>query len=216
MLFRSCLLTAIDAAVQSGAGRISLILPAYPYSRQHKKKGREGLTAARFGQIVEFFGVSRIITLDIHSREIENCFNKLRLENLHASFQIIETLSTIVDLKHEDLVVLAPDTGAVDRNKFYASTLQKPLALLYKERDYSKVGKSASDTNITEMRLLGDVRGKTVFMADDMLGTGGTILKAMKYLKELGVAKIICAVSLPLFSATAIDDFDKAYQEGYF
>lgn len=211
-----CLLTTIDAAVQSGAGRISLVLPTYPYSRQHKKKGREGLTAARFGQIVEFFGVSRIITLDIHSREIENCFNKLRLENLHASFQIIEALNNIVDLKHEDIVVVAPDTGAVDRNKFYASTLQKPLALLYKERDYSKVGKSASDSNITEMKLLGDVRGKTVFMADDMLGTGGTILKAMKYLKEQGVAKIICAVSLPLFSSTAVDDFDMAYQEGYF
>ncbi len=210
------LLVTVDAAIQAGAERITLVMPAYPYSRQHKKKGREGLTAARLGQIFENYGISRIITLDIHSREIENCFNKLRLENLHASYQVIEKLAGIIDVSDENLVVLSPDTGAVDRNKFYASTLQKPLALLYKERDYSKVTKDANDSNITEMKLLGDIRGKMVFMADDMLGTGGTLLKAMSYLKDQGATKVICAVSLPLFSATAIDDFDKAYREGLF
>ncbi|HRW23626.1 MAG TPA: ribose-phosphate diphosphokinase [Spirochaetia bacterium] len=209
-------LVTIDAAIQAGAERITLVMPAYPYSRQHKKKGREGLTAARLGQIFENYGVQRIITLDIHSREIENCFNKLRLENLHASYQVIEKLAGIIDVGDENLVVLSPDTGAVDRNKFYASTLQKPLAMLYKERDYSKVTKDATDSNITEMKLLGDIRGKTVFMADDMLGTGGTLLKGMRYLKDQGATKVICAVSLPLFSATAIDDFDKAYREGLF
>lgn len=209
-------LVTIDAAIQAGAERITLVMPAYPYSRQHKKKGREGLTAARLGQILENYGVQRIITLDIHSREIENCFNKLRLENLHASYQVIEKLAGIVDVGDENLVVLSPDTGAVDRNKFYASTLQKPLALLYKERDYSKVTKDANDSNITEMKLLGDIHGKIVFMADDMLGTGGTLLKAMRYLKDQGATKVICAVSLPLFSATAVDDFDKAYREGLF
>lgn len=210
------LFVAIDAAMQAGAERISLVLPMYPYSRQHKKKGREGLTAARVGAMLENLGVSRIITLDIHSREIENCFDKLRLENLHASFQIIEKLMSVVDITKDNLVVLAPDTGAVDRNKFYANALQRPLALLYKERDYSKVSKSAAESNISEMRLLGDVRGKTVFMADDMIGTGGTLIKGMKNLKDIGAAKVICAVSLPLFNGTAIEDFDAAYRQGLF
>jgi len=210
------LFVAIDAALQAGANRVNLVLPMYPYSRQHKKKGREGLTAARVGAMLENLGVSRIITLDIHSREIENCFDKLRLENLHASFQIIEKLTSIVDLQSEDLVVLAPDTGAVDRNKFYANALHKPLALLYKERDYSKVTRNASESNISEMKLLGNVEGKIVFMADDMIGTGGTLIKGMKNLKELGATKVICAVSLPLFNGTAVDDFDAAYKEGYF
>ncbi|HOX91861.1 MAG TPA: ribose-phosphate diphosphokinase, partial [Spirochaetales bacterium] len=87
---------------------------------------------------------------------------------------------------------------------------------LYKERDYSKVSKDANDSNITEMKLLGDISGKNVFIADDMLGTGGTLLKAMRYLRDQGAAKVICAISLPLFSGKAIDDFDKAYKEGYF
>ncbi|MCE1159140.1 MAG: ribose-phosphate diphosphokinase [Spirochaetia bacterium] len=210
------LFVAIDSAMQAGAERINLVLPMYPYSRQHKKKGREGLTAARVGAMLENLGADRIITLDIHSREIENCFDKLRLENLHASFQIIEKLMSIVDIQTENLVVLAPDTGAVDRNKFYANALQRPLALLYKERDYSKVSKNASESNISEMRLLGDVEGKTIFMADDMIGTGGTLIKGMKSLKDLGASKVICAVSLPLFNGTAIDDFDAAYRQGYF
>jgi ribose-phosphate pyrophosphokinase len=206
----------VDAAMQAGANRINLVLPMYPYSRQHKKKGREGLTAARIGAMLENLGVSRIITLDIHSREIENCFDKLRLENLHASFQIIEKLMSVVDIQTENLVVLAPDTGAVDRNKFYANALQRPLALLYKERDYSKVTKSASESNISEMKLLGNVEGKTVFMADDMIGTGGTLLKGMKNLKDLGASKVICAVSLPLFNGSALDDFDAGYKQGLF
>lgn len=210
------LFVTVDAAMQAGAGRVNLVIPAYPYARQHKKKGREGLTASRVGQMLENLGASRIITLDIHSREIENSFSNLRVENLHASFQIIEKLLSLVDIHKDDLVVLAPDTGAVDRNKFYANTLKRPLALLYKERDYSKVTKSAGDSNISEMRLLGDVRGKTVFMADDMIGTGGTLIKGMKNLKDMGVARVISAVSLPFFSGTAIQDFDAAYKQGLF
>ena len=87
-----------------------------PYSRQHKKKGREGLTASLLGHIYENMGVTSIITLDIHSREIENSFGKAHIENLHASYQIIRELSKLVDLteKNQDLVVVSPDTGAVD------------------------------------------------------------------------------------------------------
>jgi len=206
----------IDAAHQAGAERITLVIPNYPYSRQHKAKGREGLTASRIGKILESLGVDRIITLDIHSRDIMNIFNDLRLENLHASYQIIQTLINMDDILNDDFVVVSPDTGAVDRNKFYASALKKPLALIYKERDYSKLSKDANQSNISQIRLLGNVRDKTVFMADDILGTGGTLIKGMKHLKENGARRIICAISLPLFSGNAISHFDEAYSEGLF
>jgi len=211
-----CLLVTVDAALQAGATQVTVVLPTFPYSRQHKKKGRESLSAARVGQMLEAFGVTRIITLDIHSKEIENCFNHLRLENLHGAYQILKALASVTELKDENLVVVAPDTGAVDRNKFFASILGRPLAMLYKERDYSRVALSAENGNITDMRLLGSVDGKTVFMSDDMLGTGGTLIKAMRKLKEYGADKIVCAVSLPLFSARAVDTFESAYREGLF
>ncbi|MDR3019519.1 MAG: ribose-phosphate diphosphokinase [Treponema sp.] len=206
----------VDAAMQAGAERITLVIPNYPYARQHKAKGREGLTASRIGQIFESLGVNHVITLDIHSRDIMNAFNKMRLENLHASYQIIQTLSKMDGILNDDFVVVSPDTGAVDRNKFYASALKKPLALLYKERDYSKLTKDASKSNISQIRLLGNVQDKTVFMADDILGTGGTLIKGMKLLKDNGARRIICAISLPLFSGKAIEHFDEAYREGLF
>ncbi|MDR1420104.1 MAG: ribose-phosphate diphosphokinase [Treponema sp.] len=206
----------VDAAKQAGAGRITLVLPGYPYARQHKAKGREGLTASRVGKTMEGLGVDRIITLDIHSRDIGNSFDTMRLENLHASCQIIRSLSAMDGVLGDDFVVVSPDTGAVDRNKFYANALKKPLALLYKERDYSRVAKNASESNIAEIKLLGNVKNKTVFIADDILGTGGTLLKGMRVLKENGAGKVICAISLPLFTGDAISYFDQAYREGLF
>jgi len=211
-----CLLVTVDAALQAGARSVTVVLPTYPYARQHKKKGREGLTAARVGQILENLGVTRILTLDLHSKEIENSFNRLRVENLHASYQILKVLHQIVDLKDPDLVIISPDTGSVDRNKFYSTALNKALGMIYKERDYTRTSLSATQNNITSIHLLGEVKGKTVFMADDILGTGGTILKAMKILNDLGAKRIICAVSLPVFSGSAVENFEEAYQQGLF
>ncbi len=210
------LLVTIDTVRQAGASRITLVLPAYPYSRQHKKKSREGLTAALLGHIYEMMDVNRIITLDIHSREIVNAFSHTHCENLHASYQIIRELAKVIDLFKEDLVIVSPDTGAVDRNKFYASCLKKPLALIYKERDYSIVTQDAKNTNIKTVKLLGDVQGKVAFLADDMLGTGGTLLKAMSFIRERGATKVIAAISLPFFTGNAIELFDEAYKNGLF
>jgi ribose-phosphate pyrophosphokinase len=206
----------VDAVKQAGARRVTLALPNYPYSRQHKRKGREGLTASRIGLIFESLGVDRLLTLDIHSSEICNAFRTMGFENLHASYQIIRSLSRLPEIREGDFVVVSPDTGAVDRNKFYADSFKKPLALIYKERDYSRVTKNAGENNIAEMRLLGDVRDKTVFMADDIIGTGGTLLKAMEFLKGEGARKVIAAASLPLFSGGAAAYFDDAYRRGLF
>ncbi|MDR2661471.1 MAG: ribose-phosphate diphosphokinase, partial [Treponema sp.] len=155
----------VDAVKQAGAKRITLVLPNYPYSRQHKRKGREGLTASRIGTIFETLGVDRLLTLDIHSAEICNSFRTMGFENLHASYQIIRELSKISEIREGNFVVVSPDTGAVDRNKFYANNFKKPLALLYKERDYSRITRDAGENNIAEIRLLGSVKDKTVFMA---------------------------------------------------
>jgi ribose-phosphate pyrophosphokinase len=210
------LLVTIDAAKHAGARNITVVIPSYPYARQHKAKSREGLAAGRIGQMFEGLGVNSVITLDIHSRDIMNAFTRIRLENLHASYQIIRALSGMDGILNDDFVVVSPDTGAVDRNKFFASALKKPLALLYKERDYSKFTKDALQTNISQIRLLGNVEDKTVFMADDILGTGGTLIKGMGILKEHGARRIICSISLPLFSGNSLSYFDKAYSEGLF
>lgn len=210
------LFVTMEAVIQSDAASMTLVLPTFPYARQHKRHGREALSASWFARMCEYIGADRIITLDIHSSSIENSFTKINLENLHASYQILIELKKIVDLKDDDIVVVSPDTGAVDRNKFYAGNLKKPLALLYKERDYSRTSNSAQDSNIKGIKLLGDVQNKTVLMADDMLATGGTLIKSMDVLKNLGAKRIICVVSLPLFTGSAIAHFDNAHKNGLF
>lgn len=210
------LLTTIDAVRGCSPGRITCILPAYPYARQHKRKSREGLTAAMVGSMLEFMSVNRILTLDIHSRDIDNTFKGLQLLSLHASYEILRSMVKIIDPKSENMVVVSPDTGAVDRNKYYANSLGCPLAMLYKERDYSIVSQNAGQSNISSLRLLGSVQDKTVFLADDILGTGGTLIKAMKELRAEGAKKVIIGISLPLFTTDSIERLEEAYREGYF
>ena len=210
------LFTIVNALNLAGAESVTLVLPTYPYARQHKKSSREALTAALFGQMCEGLGVERIITLDIHSKEIENCFRTVHLENLHASYQFLVELKKIIDISDPDITVVSTDVGAVSRTKFYAQILHRPLAMLYKERDYSIVTTGAKNTNIKSINLLGDVNGKTVIIADDMLASGGTMLIAMKFLRERGAKKIICIVSLPFFNGNAIETFDKANKDGDF
>lgn len=210
------LFTTINAVKLAGAVSVTLVLPTYPYARQHKKAGREALTAAMFANFCEVLGVDRVITLDIHSREIENAFRTCHLENLHGSYQTLMALRKLIDFSDPDIVVVSPDTGAVSRNKFYAQGLHRPLAMLYKERDYSVVSKDAKHSNIKSINLLGDVKGKTVLMADDMIATGGTMIIAMRELMNRGAKKIICMVSLPFFNGNAIENFDQAYKEGVF
>ena len=207
------LFTTINAVKLAGALSVTLVLPTYPYARQHKKAGREALTASMFAHFCESLGVDRIITLDIHSREIENAFTTCHLENLHGSYQTLIALRKLIDFSDPDLVVVSPDTGAVSRNKFYAQGLHRPLAMLYKERDYSVVSKDAKNSNIKSINLLGDVKGKTVL---DMIATGGTMIIAMRELMNRGAKKIICMVSLPFFNGNAIENFDAAYREGVF
>ena len=101
------LFTTIDAVRLAGAASITLVLPTYPYARQHKKAGREALTASLFARFCENLGVERIITLDIHSREIENSFSTCHLENLHGSYQTLIALRKVIDLSDPDLVVVA-------------------------------------------------------------------------------------------------------------
>ncbi len=210
------LFTTINAVKLAGATSVTLVLPTYPYARQHKKAGREALTAGMMARFFEVLGVERVITLDIHSREIENAFTSCHLENLHGSYQTLMALRKLIDFSDPDIVVVSPDTGAVSRNKFYAQGLHRPLAILYKERDYSVVSKDAKRSNIKSINLLGDVKGKTVLMADDMIATGGTMIIAMRELMNRGAKRIICMVSLPFFNGDAIENFDAAYKEGVF
>jgi ribose-phosphate pyrophosphokinase len=208
------LFVTLDAVKQASARRIACVIPTFPYARQHKKTGREGLAAAWVTREIERLGVRRIITLDIHSREIQNALDNAVMENLHATLQLVKALLPLVNF--DKLVIVAPDSGAVERAKFFSDSLGSKLAMIYKERDYSKMTTSALDTNITTTKVLGNVEDSDCLLVDDMIDSGGTILRAAEYLRRNGAKRVFIATSLPFFSDPAINDFNEAFNTGVF
>jgi len=210
------LITTLDAANRSGVGRITAILPAFPYARQHKRNGREGLTAAWVLRTMEDLGVDRVVTLDLHNREIINATKKMTVEIVYATYQLI---AAVLDLgiPLSELVVVAPDAGSTMRGQLFADLLGTDFAIMSKRRDYNLVTRSARDSNIKSMNLLGEVCGKTCLLIDDMIDSGGTIITAAECLTNNHHASDVYIVaSLPLLSGSALDSFDCARAGGHF
>lgn len=200
------LFTAINAAFQSDADSITAVIPQFPYSRQERKKTREGITARQIARFIEDSGANRVITLDIHAEAIMGFFNSARFEDLHASQIIIDHF--LENYKKGDLVITAPDVGGAEKARFYSKALEVDLAIVDKARNYSKAGV------IESMRLVGNVKDKNVLLPDDMISTGGTIVNAMKLLKDQGAKDIYVACSLPFFNGNAKEALSKSYQDG--
>ena len=199
------LLTAINAAYQSDADSITIILPQYPYSRQERKKTREGITAKQVASFLEISGANRVITLDIHAEAIQGFFNRAKLEDLHASNTLIQYFRK--HFTYKNLVVAAADVGGAEKARYYSNRLQTDMAIVDKARDYSR------SSVVESMRLVGNVSGKDVLIPDDMIGTGGTIVNAARLLKLHNAKNIYIACSLPFFNYPALNTLQDAYEK---
>ena len=201
---------AVDAAFRGSANRITAILPAFPYARQDRQSGREGITAAVVAREIEDVNTDHIITLDIHNTAIEGFFRKATFENLRASKNIIKHIrKNKKDFNLKNMVVMAPDAGGVKRAKHYSQQLKADLVLAYKDR------KNNVPNVVAEIKLLGDVKGKEVLIPDDMIDTAGTLIKIAKCAKEEGAKKVYAVCSLPLLNGPAINRLRDAYEKGY-
>ena len=203
------LFTAINAAYQSDADSITAVIPQFAYSRQERKKTREGITAKQIAMFLETSGADRVITLDLHSEAIQGFFNRAKMEDLHASRTLINFIKK-EKLFTNPIVVTGPDVGSAERARFYSKKLSTEFAVVDKVRDYSKI------SEIESMRLVGDVDGKDVLIVDDMISTGGTLVNAAKLLKEKGAQKIVALCALPFFNGPAVERLQKAYEDKLF
>lgn len=201
-------LAAVHACYQSDADNITVVLPQFPYSRQERRKTREAITAKLVAGMLENAGARRVITLDIHAEAIQGFFNLAKLEDLHASRVFIDYLQHILRVDPTRMAVTSPDVGSAERARHYSKQLGIDLAIVDKARDYSQV------STIESMRLVGDVRGKEVLLVDDIIATGGTLVNALRLLKEKGADKITVLASLPFFTGNCTERLEKAYQEG--
>jgi ribose-phosphate pyrophosphokinase len=200
------LFTAINAAYQSDAERITAVIPQFAYSRQERKKTREGITAKQIAMFLEGSGADRVITLDLHSEAIQGFFNRAKMEDLHASRTLINYIKK-EKIFSNPLVVTGPDVGSAERARFYSKELGVEFAVVDKVRDYSRI------STIESMRLVGDVEGKDVLIVDDMISTGGTLVNASRLLKDKGAERIVALCALPFFNGPAVERLSDAWEE---
>ncbi len=202
------LATAVNAAFNSDVETITAVIPQFPNSRQERRKGRESLNAAMISRFIEDAGANRVLTIDIHAEAIVGFFSKARLDNLHASKEIIRYFQAH-NLVSPNTVVVAPDVGSAETARYYSREMNSDMAMIVKERDYSKA------STVVSTRLVGTVKDRDILIIDDMIATGGTLIAACKTLKEYGANKINVAVTFPFFNGDAVSKIDAAYRDGY-
>jgi ribose-phosphate pyrophosphokinase len=193
------LLAMVDAAVGGSAHRVIAVTPWYGYSRQDKKSApREPITARLVARMLEASGIDRILTMDLHSGQIQGFFQK-PCDHMTALFMLTQYFD---DLGLEDLVVVAPDAGRVKLNKQFAAKINADLAILNKERPAQQVAEIGY--------VIGDVANKTALLVDDMIGTAGTLAAAAQAVRAAGARRIFAAATHGNFSGNAWENLAAA------
>jgi ribose-phosphate pyrophosphokinase len=193
-------LIMVDAAERASAKRITVVCPYYGYSRQDRKaEGREPITAKLVANLFKTAGATRIISVDLHSGQIQGFFDG-PLDPLTAMPVLVAYLSKLGD----DLVIVSPDAGRVKVAERYANQLGADLAIVHKRR-------LRGVKNAVEARdVVGDVTGRTCVLIDDMIDTAGTIVAAAELLAEKGATEVYAAATHGVFSGPAIDRLKNA------
>jgi ribose-phosphate pyrophosphokinase len=193
------LLVMIEAAVHGSAHRVIAVTPWYGYSRQDKKSSpREPITARLVARMLESAGIDRLLTMDLHSGQIQGFFQK-PCDHMTALFMLTQYFA---DLGLEDLVVVAPDAGRVKLNKKFASKIGADLAILNKERPAQQV----AEINY----VIGDVADKTAVIVDDIIDTAGTLKAAAEAVKDAGARRVYAAATHGVFSGNAWENLASA------
>ena len=204
--------------IQAAAGRAhrsSVIMPSLYGGRQHRRVVRESLDCAVALQELQSMGVANIITFDAHDPRLMNAVPIINFDNVMPTYQVLKTLLNKMpelDFDKDNFIVISPDEGAMNRNMYYSSVLGCNLGMFYKRRDYSRVGDGRNP--IVAHEYLGeDVNGKTVFIADDIIASGESMLEVASELKARGAKHIIANATFPLFTSGR-EKFDKAVESG--
>jgi ribose-phosphate pyrophosphokinase len=193
------LMVMVDAAVGGSAHRVIAVTPWYGYSRQDKKSApREPISARLVARMLEAAGIDRIVTMDLHSGQIQGFFQK-PCDHLTALFMLTQYFA---DLGLEDLVVVAPDAGRVKLNKRFATKIGADLAILNKERPAQQVAEIGY--------VIGDVKGKTAVLVDDIIGTAGTLKAAAQAVHDAGARRVYAAATHGNFSGNAWENLAAA------
>jgi ribose-phosphate pyrophosphokinase len=189
-------LILVDAAKRASAKRITVVAPFYGYGRQDRKaEGREPITAKLLANMFEVAGAKRIVSVDLHSGQIQGFFDG-PVDHLTAMPVLVNWMAENLP---EDLVVVSPDAGRVKVAERYANQLHADLAIVHKRRV------KGAKNQVEAKEVVGEVEGRTCVLIDDMIDTAGTIVAAAEQLTERGASAVYCAATHGVFSGPAID-----------
>lgn len=210
-------LKRIIAAAAGKAHRVNVIMPFLYEGRQHKRSNRESLDCAYSLEELHAMGVSNIITFDAHDPRVQNAIPLAGFDNFTAHYQFLRTLlrnvpDLVIDKEHT--VVISPDEGALSRAVYFAGVLGVDTGMFYKRRDYSTIVNGKNP--IVAHEFLGDnIEGKDVFIIDDMISSGESILDTARQLKAMQAKRVFLCTTFGLFT-NGLGNFDVAYERGDF
>jgi ribose-phosphate pyrophosphokinase len=189
------LVLMIDAAVGASAHRVIAVTPWYGYSRQDKKSApREPISARAVARMLESVGADRVLTMDLHAGQAQGFF-QVPVDHMTALMMLTQYFD---DLGLQDIVVVAPDAGRVKLNKKFASKIGAELAILDKERPAQQVAEIGY--------VIGDVRGRTAIIVDDMIDTAGTLRAAGQTVVDEGASRVFAAATHAILSGAAYEN----------
>ena len=187
-------LIMVDALKRSSAGRITAVIPYFGYARQDRRprSARVAITAKVVANMLQAAGVQRLLTVDLHADQIQGFFD-IPVDNIYAGPIL---LGDIWKQRHEELLVVSPDIGGVVRARALAKHLESDLAIIDKRRPKANVSEV--------MNIIGEVKGRTCVIMDDMVDTAGTLCKAAQALKQQGALKVLAYCTHPVLSGEAV------------
>lgn len=210
-------LKRLIAAAAGKAKRINVIMPFLYESRQDKRSARESLDCALALQELSNMGVDNIITFDVHNPAVCNAIPLKGFESVRPTYQFVKSLLAVekdLQISPDHLMIISPDEGAMNRSIYFANVLGVNVGMFYKRRDYATIINGMNP--IVAHEFLGDdITGKDIFILDDMISSGESILDVARQLKKRNCRKVFLAATFGLFT-NGMEKFDKAYEEGVF
>ncbi|MDQ2817454.1 MAG: ribose-phosphate pyrophosphokinase [Candidatus Eremiobacteraeota bacterium] len=196
------MLLMIDALRRASAYRITAVIPYYGYAKQDKKtKGREPISAKLVANLLTTAGAQRIVTVDLHAAQIQGFFDN-PVDNLTASYIMANYLINTKKLRGSGTVVVSPDAGGVARAEAFARKLQTSVAIVFKRRPRPDVNEVSE--------VVGNLEGKVAIIIDDMISTGGTLVKAAEALLKRGATEVLTCSTHGIFAADAAQKLNES------
>jgi ribose-phosphate pyrophosphokinase len=194
------LLVMVDALKRSSAARVTAAIPYFGYARQDRRprSARVAISAKVVANMLTSVGVARVLTMDLHADQIQGFFD-IPVDNIYAAPVL---LGDVWKQRYENLIVVSPDVGGVVRARALAKRLESDLAIIDKRRP------KANESEV--MNVIGEVKGRTCVIMDDMVDTAGTLVKAAQVLKHEGATKVVAYCTHPVLSGEAVQRIGKS------